>query len=48
MRQPSQAGAATKKHVILFLAANPPGTPPLLLDREVRSRLPGPRSSSSS
>ena len=29
--------AATKKHVILFLAANPPGTPPLLLDREVRS-----------
>jgi len=37
MKQPSQAGAATKKHVILFLAANPPGTPPLLLDREVRS-----------
>src|SRR5262249_21144231 len=26
-----------EKHAILFLAANPPGTPPLLLDREVRS-----------
>jgi hypothetical protein len=37
MKQPSPARSAMKKHVILFLAANPPGTPPLLLDREVRS-----------
>src|SRR6185436_10341921 len=29
--------SATKKHVILFLAANPPGTDRLALDREARS-----------
>jgi hypothetical protein len=39
MKQPLQAGAgtATKKHVILFLAANPSGTDRLALDREARS-----------
>ena len=39
MKQPSQAGprAALKKHVILFLAANPSGTDRLALDREARS-----------
>jgi len=37
MKQPSQPRAATKKHVILFLAANPPGTGRLALDREARS-----------
>jgi hypothetical protein len=33
----STAGAAAKKHVILFLAANPSGTDRLALDREARS-----------
>src|SRR5262245_4236037 len=37
MKQPSQAKAATKKHVILFLAANPPGTRRLSLDKEAHS-----------
>jgi len=37
MTQPSQARAATKKHVILFLAANPSDTGRLALDREARS-----------
>jgi len=39
MKQPSQAGAraAPKKHVILFLAANPNGTDRLALDHEARS-----------
>jgi len=39
MKQASQAGAwaAPKKHVILFLAANPSGTDRLALDREARS-----------
>jgi len=39
MKQPSQAGAraAPKKHVILFLAANPSGTDRLALDSEARS-----------
>src|SRR5262245_52108136 len=37
MKQPSQAEAATKKHVILFLAANPNDTGRLALDREARS-----------
>src|SRR5262245_40151307 len=36
MKQPA-AGAATKKHVILFLAANPRGTNVLALDREARA-----------
>src|SRR5258707_15651615 len=34
---PPPARAATKKHVILFLAANPPGTGRLALDQEARS-----------
>lgn len=33
MKQPSQAKAATKKHLSLFLAANPRGTSQLALDR---------------
>src|SRR5215813_12377469 len=37
MTQPSQARAATKKHVILFLAASPIDTGRLALDREARS-----------
>src|SRR4249920_2099405 len=37
MKQPSQAGAATKKHVILFLAANPHDTGRVALDREARA-----------
>src|SRR5262252_1734228 len=37
MKQPSQAKAATTKHVILFLAANPSDTGRLALDREARS-----------
>ena len=37
MKQPSQAGAATKKHVILFLAANTHDTGRLALDREARA-----------
>lgn len=37
MKQPSQARAATKKHVILFLAANPHDTGRLAIDREARS-----------
>src|SRR5215831_19802464 len=37
MTQPSQARATTKKHVILFLAANPHDTGRLALDREARS-----------
>jgi len=37
MKQPSQVRAATKKHVILFLAANPHDTARLALDREARS-----------
>src|ERR1041384_176136 len=37
MKQPSQARRATKKHVILFLAANPHDTGRLALDREARS-----------
>jgi hypothetical protein len=37
MKQPSQVRAATKKHVILFLAANPPGTRRLSLDEEAHS-----------
>jgi WD40 repeat protein len=37
MTQPSQARAATKKHVILFLAANPSDTGRLALDREARA-----------
>jgi hypothetical protein len=37
MKQPSQARAATKKHVILFLAANPRDTGRLALDREARA-----------
>src|SRR3954452_23641075 len=37
MKQPSQARATTKKHVILFLAANPRDTGRLALDREARS-----------
>ena len=39
MKQPAQAenGAVTKKHVILFLAANPSGTIRLALDQEARS-----------
>src|SRR5262245_1348350 len=37
MKQPLQARAATKKHVILFLAANPRDTGRLALDREARS-----------
>ena len=37
MKQPSQTGAATKRHVILFLAANPPGTLRLSLDEEAHS-----------
>jgi hypothetical protein len=37
MKQPSQAKAATKKHVILFLAANPHDTGRLVLDREARA-----------
>jgi hypothetical protein len=37
MKQPSQVRAATRKHVILFLAANPPGTPRLSLDEEAHS-----------
>jgi hypothetical protein len=36
MQQPSRA-RATKKHVILFLAANPHDTGRLALDREARS-----------
>src|SRR5258707_15150639 len=36
MKQPSQARAA-KKHVILFLAANPHDTGRLAIDREARS-----------
>src|SRR5215813_12927030 len=39
MKQPSQARAATKKHVILFLAANPRDTGRLALDREARAIL---------
>ena len=37
MKQPSQARAATKKHVILFLAANPSDTGRLALDRKARA-----------
>jgi hypothetical protein len=37
MKQPSRARTATKKHVILFLAANPRDTGRLALDREARS-----------
>src|SRR5215813_6436682 len=37
MKQPSRTGSATKKHVILFLAANPHDTGRLALDREARS-----------
>src|SRR3954470_8522882 len=37
MKQPSQARATTKKHVILFLAANPRDTGRLALDQEARS-----------
>src|SRR5215813_1643937 len=37
MKQPSQARAATKKHVILFLAANPRDTGRLAVDRQARS-----------
>ena len=37
--QPSEARAATKKHVILFLAANPPGMRRLSLDEEAQSIL---------
>ena len=37
MKQPSQAKAATTKNVILFLAANPPGTSQLALDREAHA-----------
>src|SRR5215467_11472965 len=37
MMQPSQARTTTKKHVILFLAANPRDTGRLALDREARS-----------
>jgi hypothetical protein len=37
MKQPSQARAATKKHVILFLAAKPRYTGRLALDREARA-----------
>ena len=37
MTQPSQASASTRKHVILFLAANPLDTGHLALDREARS-----------
>src|SRR5262245_36284617 len=37
MKQPSQARAATRKHVILFLAANPRDTGRLTLDQEARS-----------
>jgi hypothetical protein len=37
MKQPSQARPVTKKHVILFLAANPRDTGRLALDREARS-----------
>src|SRR3954470_2575847 len=37
MKQPSQARATTKKHVILFLAANPRDTGRLALDHEARS-----------
>jgi hypothetical protein len=36
-REPSRAKTATKKHVILFLAANPSNTGRLALDREARS-----------
>src|SRR4051794_40966723 len=36
MQQPSQTGP-TKKHTILFLAANPPGTGRLALEDEARS-----------
>jgi hypothetical protein len=36
MKQPSRARPTTK-HVILFLAANPPGTGQLALDQEARS-----------
>ena len=35
--EPSRATTAAKKHVILFLAANPDGTDRLALDREARS-----------
>jgi hypothetical protein len=37
MKQPSQARAATKKQVILFLAAKPSDTGRLALDREART-----------
>src|SRR5215831_16488201 len=37
MKQPPQARAATKKHVILFLAANPSDTGHRALDREARA-----------
>lgn len=37
MKQPSQPRAATKKHVILFLAANPRDTGRLALDQEARA-----------
>src|SRR5262245_39255519 len=37
MKQRSQLRTATKKHVILFLAANPPGTRRLSLDEEAHA-----------
>jgi hypothetical protein len=37
MKQPSQARGVARKHVILFLAANPHDTGRLALDREARS-----------
>jgi hypothetical protein len=37
MKQPSPTRSATKKHVILFLAANPRDTGRLALDQEARS-----------
>jgi len=37
MKQPSQTRATTKKHVILFLVANPRGTSQLALDREAHA-----------